>query len=169
MSMHVNPSRPFRFTGKHMLMSMACFFGVIIAVNVTMATLASKSWTGLVVRNSYVASQQFNAQLADARAQHESGIQSEISYRHGQLYLEVKDQDGRTLPVSGLAISIGRPVFEQSDRTIEVTAENRVSHNITLNLEPGIWAISVTGETNLTHYRRDVRLLVDQYGQGVIE
>ena len=148
---------------------MACFFGVIIAVNVTMATLASKSWTGLVVRNSYVASQQFNAQLADARAQRESGIQSEISYHHGQLYLELKDRDGRTLPVSRLAISIGRPAFEQSDQTIEVKTENRISHNITLNLEPGIWAISVIGETNLTHYRRDARLLVDQYGQGVIE
>ena len=45
---------------------MLAFFGVIIAVNVVMATLASTSWTGLVVENSYVASQEFNRK-ADAR------------------------------------------------------------------------------------------------------
>ena len=47
----------FRFTGFHMLACMIVFFGVIVAVNLTMATLASQSWTGLVVKNSYVASQ----------------------------------------------------------------------------------------------------------------
>ncbi len=46
---------------------MVAFFGVIIAVNVTMATIAIASWTGLVVQNSYVASQEFETQAPRAR------------------------------------------------------------------------------------------------------
>ncbi|TIW01135.1 MAG: cytochrome oxidase, partial [Mesorhizobium sp.] len=41
--------KPREFTGKHMLVSILAFFAVVIGVNVTMATLALKSWTGLVV------------------------------------------------------------------------------------------------------------------------
>ena len=57
------------FTGRHMLAAMLAFFGVIIAVNITMAVFAQTSWTGFVVRNSYVASQEFNGKVAAARAQ----------------------------------------------------------------------------------------------------
>jgi nitrogen fixation protein FixH len=38
------------FTGRHMLLIMIAFFGVIIAVNITMAVVARQSWTGLVAK-----------------------------------------------------------------------------------------------------------------------
>ena len=49
--------------GKHVLTGFLLFFGVIIAVNFTMARLASTTWTRLVVKNSYVASQKFKSEL----------------------------------------------------------------------------------------------------------
>lgn len=52
-----------------MLAIMIAFFGVIIAVNVTMARLASRSFGGQVVENSYVASQKFNRWLEEAKRQ----------------------------------------------------------------------------------------------------
>lgn len=58
--MSANTQKSRAFTGRHMLATILTFFGVVIAVNLTMATLASTSWTGLVVENTYVASQQFN-------------------------------------------------------------------------------------------------------------
>lgn len=61
------------FTGRHMLAVMVAFFGVVIAVNVVMATLAAKTFGGTVVDNSYVASQQFNRWLAEGRAQERLG------------------------------------------------------------------------------------------------
>ncbi|MER8389332.1 FixH family protein [Mesorhizobium sp. M1380] len=36
------------------------FFATIIIVELTMAVLASRSWTGFVVKNSYVESQEFD-------------------------------------------------------------------------------------------------------------
>jgi nitrogen fixation protein FixH len=59
------------FTGRHMLMIMLAFFGVIITVNVVMARFAMTSWTGLVVENSYVASQQFNEKMMAVRTQND--------------------------------------------------------------------------------------------------
>lgn len=55
------------FTGRHMTMILVAFFGVVIAVNFTMAWFASATFGGLVVENSYVASQKFNGWLQKAR------------------------------------------------------------------------------------------------------
>ena len=65
--MNNQPARPREFTGKHMLVIMFAFFGVIIAVNLTMATFAHTSWSGLVVQNSYVAGQHFNRKAEEGR------------------------------------------------------------------------------------------------------
>ena len=69
---HTGPA-PRPFTGRHMAAIMVAFFGVVIAVNVYMATLASTSFTGVVVENSYVASQNFNRWLDEARAEDRLG------------------------------------------------------------------------------------------------
>lgn len=61
------------FTGWHMTAIIVAFFGVVIAVNFYMATLASTTFGGTVVDNSYVASQQFNGWLAAGRAQRALG------------------------------------------------------------------------------------------------
>ncbi len=57
------------FTGWHMLGIMVAFFGVIIAVNITMAYKAVSSWSGLVVKNTYVASQEFNDKAETGKEQ----------------------------------------------------------------------------------------------------
>ncbi len=69
-------SEPRRFTGWHMVAVMALFFGTIISINFVMAWSASRSWSGLVVENAYVASQQFNGKLAETRAFAASGIKA---------------------------------------------------------------------------------------------
>ncbi|GAB5377328.1 MAG: hypothetical protein AcusKO_37900 [Acuticoccus sp.] len=47
------------FTGRHMLIVMVSFFGVVVAVNVAMAVMATRTFNGLVARNGYVASIDF--------------------------------------------------------------------------------------------------------------
>lgn len=42
---------------------------MIIIVDLTMPVLASRSWTGFVVNNSHVASQEFNRNAQEGRAQ----------------------------------------------------------------------------------------------------
>ena len=55
------------FTGRHMAIIMAAGFGLVIAVNAAMASLAIGGFQGVVVDNSYVASQRFNGWLDAAQ------------------------------------------------------------------------------------------------------
>ena len=93
----VTKNSEFRFTGWHMLTCMIAFFGVIIVVNFTMASFASKSWTGLVVKNSYVASQKFNDELAVAEAQQARGWRSQVAYENGELVFQLFDKSGKAV------------------------------------------------------------------------
>ena len=61
------------FTGRHMTAILIAFFAVVIAVNMLMATLATRTFGGVVVQNSYVASQKYNEWLAKAREQEKLG------------------------------------------------------------------------------------------------
>jgi nitrogen fixation protein FixH len=54
------------FTGKHMAMVFVGGFGIVIAVNLLMASFAVGGFHGVVVENSYVASQNFNQWLEKA-------------------------------------------------------------------------------------------------------
>lgn len=68
----------FTFTGWHMLGVMLLFFGTVITVNMVMAWNAVNSWSGLVVPNTYVASQQFNAKAEAAKARAATGIKGKL-------------------------------------------------------------------------------------------
>jgi len=68
-----------RFTGWHMLAIMLAMFGTIIAVNVIMATYAVRTFGGTVVDNSYIASQEFNGWLNEAREQKKLGWLVDLS------------------------------------------------------------------------------------------
>jgi nitrogen fixation protein FixH len=68
-----------RFTGWHMTAIMIAFFGVIVAVNLTMATFATRTFGGKVVENSYVASQKYNGWLAAARQQEKLGWAHQVA------------------------------------------------------------------------------------------
>jgi len=69
--MHPQAARP--FTGRKMAAIMVAFFAVVIIVNVYMAREASSTFGGVVVENSYVASQQYNRWLDEASAENALG------------------------------------------------------------------------------------------------
>jgi nitrogen fixation protein FixH len=54
------------FTGRHAAMMIVAFFAVVVAVNLVMARAASATFGGVVVKNSYVASQHYNRWLDEA-------------------------------------------------------------------------------------------------------
>ncbi|MEM6585333.1 MAG: FixH family protein, partial [Pseudomonadota bacterium] len=57
-----------KFTGKHMLITMVVGFGIVAAVNFYMASRAVGGFHGIVVDNSYVASQKFNDWMDEAES-----------------------------------------------------------------------------------------------------
>ena len=156
-----NPKRPPKeFTGRHMLYITLAFFSVIIGVNVLMAVVASRSWTGLVVKNSYVASQNFNAELAAAKSQSARGWTGAIGYKNGGLEFNVHDKSGRPVLLDDVVAHIGRPAYESEDRTLNLAMTSSGTYHVPINFEPGPWQISVRGHNEFGPYRLDTRINV---------
>lgn len=76
-------SAPRTYTGRRMAFTLVGFFGVVIAVNVLMASLAGSTFGGVVVQNSYVAGQHFNRWLEQAEHDKALGWSAKAS-RDGQ-------------------------------------------------------------------------------------
>jgi len=154
------------FTGKHMLASMVCFFGVIVAVNLTLAALASGSWTGLVVKNSYVASQKFNAHLQAGREQAALGWHSNLTYEHGGLRFDIADKAGAAIAADAVTVAIGRPAMEADDRivTLERRADGGYASDETLGA--GQWELRATARIGDRVYIRETRIFVSPQQAG---
>ena len=152
-----------------MLAIMIAFFGVIVAVNFTMAWFASKSWTGLVVESSYVASQDFNDNLELARQQAARGWQDEIAYVDGHLSLTLTDQKGEPVQLDWVQAKLGRPASEFADRDMVLTYQGRGVYATEHELAPGLWQLLIEAESGDAPLRLEARLYIRKDGRGELQ
>ncbi|KXF75122.1 cytochrome oxidase [Paramesorhizobium deserti] len=138
----MSSSAPREFTGRHMLIVLALFFGTIIAVNVTMAVYANTSWTGLVVKNSYVASQEFNEKAALGRAQSALGWRGTVTYRDGRLSYSLANAEGAPVTLTSVKVTLRRPAYEAEDMTVELQPHGN-AFSTPVAVRDGIWIIDV--------------------------
>jgi nitrogen fixation protein FixH len=101
-----------RITGWHVLALFGTGFGIIIAVNLTLAVSAVRTFPGLEVKNSYVASQTFDADRAAQEA-----LEWDVSARleRGSLWLSF-DQHGAPVQPEIVKAVFGRPTATAADQ-----------------------------------------------------
>lgn len=146
-----------QFTGWHMLAIMVAFFTVIIAVNLTMAFFARSSWTGMVVDNTYIASQQFNEKAAEGRAQAALGWRSELTIADGMVRYRLTDGAGDMVAATRVTATFRRPAHASDDRDIVLTRQADASFSAAVELGDGPWIVEVESEAGLDRPYRDVR------------
>jgi nitrogen fixation protein FixH len=104
------------FNGRHMAGILVGFFAVVIAVNLTMARLASGTFGGVVVENSYVASQQFNRWLDEAAAERTLGWKAAASRQaDGRVVLALSGPQAAAARVTAVA---RHPLGRSPDRAL---------------------------------------------------
>lgn len=101
-----------QFTGKHALAVFVAAFSVIIGVNLVLAYKAVETFPGLEVKNSYVASQEFNERLQEQQALGWT-IRAEVS--GGLLILHITDKTGAPVKVAELQAVVGRATHVKDD------------------------------------------------------
>lgn len=126
-------------TGRKVLAITLASFGVVVAVNLTLAFLAVSSFPGLETPNSYIASQRFDA---ERDAQNALGWTVSPEYGDGILTITVRDATGRPAHVASLTAIVGRPTHVRDDVTAQFTYSGGVFRT-PLALSPGIWNIHV--------------------------
>jgi nitrogen fixation protein FixH len=152
------------FTGWHMLIIMLSFFGVIIVVNVVMATLANTSWTGLVVENSYVASQEFNTKAGQGRAQAALGWKSSLTIAGGEVRYQLTDAGGKMVRLAGVTVQLRRPAYAAEDRSLVLAPSNDGEFATSATLPDGLWIIEIDADARLERPYREVRRIVLAHG-----
>lgn len=148
-------TRTRRFTGYHMTAIMLAFFGVVVSVNMVMATLATRTFGGTVVDNSYVASQRFNRWLADARTQDRLGWRTRLGLDGSRrVTLRLSDRD---TPLAGADVeAVARhPLGRAPDVALRFRADSAGSYVSQRPLPVGRWLVHL----HVRHEGRDLRLI----------
>ncbi|MEM8790691.1 MAG: FixH family protein [Pseudomonadota bacterium] len=126
--------------GYHVLGIALTAFAVIIAANMTMLFAATGSFPGLVVKNSYVASQGWNTRT---QAQQALGWVSDIRYGEGYLSVTISGPDGAQINGLDLRATVGRPTTDDHDRSVQLVRDAG-SYKALITLEPGAWRVHFT-------------------------
>jgi nitrogen fixation protein FixH len=131
------------FTGRHAIAVIGGGFAVVVAVNLTLALLASRSHPGMVVENSYVASQKFNGWLAEGRAQKALGWQVTAALDGDRLLVEARS--ARDTPLQGLraVATLSHPFGAGAARTIALVETAPGRYEAPHGLAPGAWTLEL--------------------------
>jgi nitrogen fixation protein FixH len=158
--MRNSASAPKEFTGRHMLLIMLAFFGTIVAVNLAMATFASTSWTGLVVKNSYVASQQFNENAAEGRDQAARNWNPVLELQLGAVSFRLNDSAGTPIRLSAVKATFRRPAYEAEDFSIDLIRRSDGAFAAQADIRDGIWIIESSADFGEARPYRDTQRVV---------
>ncbi|SFB00693.1 Nitrogen fixation protein FixH [Poseidonocella pacifica] len=130
----------FELRGWHVLTLFIGAFGIIIGVNLVLAFSAVRTFPGLEVRNSYVASQSFDQRRASQEA---LGWQVRAEATAGEVVLFIQDAEGAPVDVRNLDASIGRATHVKEDIS-PVFTFSEGAFRAPLTLRPGNWNIRMT-------------------------
>jgi nitrogen fixation protein FixH len=125
--------------GRKVLAILVGSFGMIFAANLALVVAATGTFPGLVVANSYVASQQWNARTD---AQKALGWTASVAHEHGELRVAVTGRHGQ--PVRNLSVTavVGRPASGRDDVTLTLDS-GAGAYVAPIVLRPGLWRVVV--------------------------
>ncbi|MFB2549922.1 FixH family protein [Ensifer soli] len=163
MTRSVPPAAP--FTGRHMLMIMIAFFGVVIAVNLTMARLAGMTWSGLVVANSYVAGQSFDEKMRRAHAQIALDWTGRLELGGDRIGYGLSDRDGRPVPLLGVSMTFRHPAFEAADWQVTLSPVGAGRFEADHPVRDGAWSVEIVADAGRADPYREVKRITVVHGE----
>ncbi len=145
------------FTGKHFTVIIVAFFAVVIGVNVFMARQASATFGGVVVENSYVASQHFNKWLDEAEKEKALGWTATAKREaDGRIAVNLNGAPASQVQLIALA---RHPLGHDRDKTLEFTRQLDGSFLSREALPAGRWRVRFEATAGAQRWRteQDVR------------
>lgn len=145
------------FTGKHAAAVFIGAFSVIIGVNIVLAVSAVRTFPGLEVQNTYVASQQFDARR---KAQLALGWTARAEAADGRVILSITDRDGNPVEAASLDAVIGRATQIRDDTTPEFRFDG-TAYVAQVDLGAGNWNIRMIARAgDGTEFRQRIAFYV---------
>ena len=131
--------------GRHVLLALIAFFGVMVLVNALFLYFAVATFSGGDASNAYSKGLHYNERLVAAKLQGERGWRSELAYddKTGRLSLKVLDR--AAAPVNGLQVvaDLERPATDREDRNVVLKELGEGVYATTVGLAPGAWVVVI--------------------------
>lgn len=141
-----------KFTGWHMAAILVSFFAVVVGVNLLMARFATSTFGGVVVENSYVASQQFNGWLKEASDERALGWTGAITRdRDGRASLQLADVAGNPITAAKVTAIAEHPLGQRP--TTALVLHETLPGTYAAPLEIGRWRLRITVEAQAKAWR----------------
>jgi len=122
--------KPRELTGRHVLLWIVGFFGIVFVVNGIMVRAATSTFGGLETQSAYKAGLMFEQEVARAERQQDLGWRVDgtlVRDKSGEAQLDIAVRDAHGAPVAGIA----------ADATLAHPADSRLDHVITLSARDG--------------------------------
>ena len=153
-------------TGKHVLLCLLGFFGVVFAVNAIMVKAATSTFGGVETSSSYKAGLMFEREVARAEQQDELHWQvgGKIARnKAGEAVLDVSARDAQGGPLAGITAQarLAHPADERLDHVIVLDRTNAGLFHGEALAQAGQWELIVDlyrGETRVFRSRSRVTL-----------
>ena len=142
-------------TGRRVAAIAAGGFLFMLIPNIVLTVAAVGTFSGLVVPNSYVASQSFDRERS---AQLALGWDAALTHDRGTLRLDLSDAAGRPVRPAHLAVTVGRPTTTRDDRTLDLR-ETPSGYAAAAVLAPGSWRVEIAataGDGTAFRQSRDI-------------
>jgi nitrogen fixation protein FixH len=141
-------------TGRHVALIFCGCFSVIIGVNLALAYNAVKTFPGLEVKNSYVASQVFDENRA---AQEALGWTVSAQALADEVVLSVTDTAGKPVELAALSATLGRATHVRDDQIPDFRFDG-ARYIAKATLGPGNWNLRMvaTSDDGTTFQQRIV-------------
>jgi nitrogen fixation protein FixH len=150
-----SPHQPRALTGRRVAWIAGGAFVFMLIPNIILTVMAVDTFSGLVVPNSYVASQSFDR---DRAAQQALGWTVGIAHEDGVLRLSIADATGHPVRPPQLSVTLGRPTTTRDDRIL-VLEETPSGYAAAADLAPGGWRaeiVATAGDGTRFHQSRDL-------------
>lgn len=121
--------------GHHVLAGFGAAFGLIVGVNVLMATQAVRTFPGLETQHSYMDSQRFDQERA---AQEALGWDVSARLEGSDLVLAITDAEGRAVDPPQMVGVFGRATSVERDQQPAFVFDGTV-HRAAVEAGPGNW------------------------------
>ncbi len=133
-------------TGRFVLFCMLGFFGVIIAVNLTMARFAISTFGGVETKNAYSAGLAYARELADSRAQDARHWKVDARVHRtadGKARVELSALDKAGAPLGALTpvLVFRHPTDARRDHEVAMNFLEPGSYSGLSELPPGLWVL----------------------------
>lgn len=152
--------------GRHALIALVAFFGVMFAVNGVFTYYAITTFGGGDTVNPYRKGLRYNDTIDEAKRQAELGWRNDVTYAldAGELSVSLTDRAGEAVSGLQLGATLGRPATDANDVALKFNEVSPGLYVAGIRLEPGQWVLSLAtedrGRTGAALYRLKRRILV---------